>query len=108
VNNPAFAELQIDIARAKASACARIAKSLGLNSLGGVMLVTDMVNQMGTLSAERVALNAAKNYPNEAQKIDGILAALHSAPPGYSKYYEFYVKQVNLMNSEQWFNYTFQ
>lgn len=108
VNNPAFAELQIEIARAKVAACARIAKELGLNSVGGVMLVTDMVNQMGTLSAERVALNAAKNFTGESEKINGILQALHSASPGYSKYYSFYVKQVNLMNNEHWFNYEFQ
>lgn len=108
VSNPAFAELQIDIARAKVAACARIAKELGLNSVGGVMLVTDMVNQMGSGSAKLVALNAAKNFTGEAEKINGILQALHSASPGYSKYYAFYVKQVNKMNNEHWFNYEFQ
>ncbi|MBI2812146.1 MAG: hydantoinase B/oxoprolinase family protein, partial [Candidatus Melainabacteria bacterium] len=107
INNPAFAQIQIDIARAKVAACANIAKDLGLNSIGGVMLVTDMVNQMGQLSAERVALNAAKNYSTEAEKINGILQALHSASPGYSKYYDSYVKWVNHMNDEQWFNYAF-
>lgn len=107
INNPAFAQVQIEIARAKVEACARIARELGLNSIGGVMLVTDMVNQMGQLSAERVALNAAKNYSTEAEKINGILQALHSASPGYSKYYDKYVEWVNHMNDEQWFNYAF-
>lgn len=105
VQNPLFADVQIDAARDKVAACANIARELGLTSIGGVMLVTDMVNQMGTVSAQRYVLDAARGAQGEQEKIDAIMQQLGASK--YARYYDFYAGLVSTMQSDQSFSTAF-
>lgn len=105
VDNPLFADVQIDAARDKVAACADIARELGLTSVGGVMLVTDMVNQMGTGSARRYVLDVALNVQGEQEKINAIMQQLSASK--YQRYYDFYAGLVSEMQAAQNFSTPF-